>query len=287
MEQFVDYITRHKIPVGAWGAAIVQWLTDHLETTFDAITLGIRWPLEGSVALLLQIPVPVFILALAAFVYALHRSWKLVLIVVVGLLYILNQGLWEPMLETLVLVIYATFVSLLIGIPLGIVCAKRPRLYAALTPILDMMQTIPTFVYLVPTLILFGLGLVPGLIATVIYAVPAPIRLTYLGISGVPMALVEAGEAFGCTRWQLLFRVKLPAALPAIMAGINQAIMLSLSMVVIAALVGAGGLGALVVRALGNVDAESGIQAGIVIVVVAIILDRTLSRHGSEKSLKR
>lgn len=279
MESIISFITEHKIPVGVWGAAIVEWLTEHLETTFDAITIAIRWPLEGSVALLLQIPVPIFILLAIGLAWVLQRNWKVPLLVGLGLLFILNQGLWIPMIETLVLVIYATFVSLLIGIPLGIVCARRPTLYRILTPILDMMQTIPTFVYLVPTLILFGLGLVPGLIATVIYAVPAPIRLTYLGISSVPVALVEAGESFGCTKMQMLFKVKLPAALPSILAGVNQTIMLSLSMVVIAALVGAGGLGALVVRALGNVDAERGIEAGIVIVVVAILMDRMLSRQ--------
>ena len=137
-----------------------------------------------------------------------------------------------------------------------------------------MMQTIPTFVYLVPTLILFGLGLVPGIIATVIFAVPAPIRLTYLGISQVPTALVEAGESFGCTRWQLLWRVKLPAALPTIMAGVNQCIMLSLSMVVFAALIGAGGLGTEINRALGSRKIDLGLEAGLAIVVLAIVLDR-------------
>ena len=283
MDQIISFITEHKIPVGLWGATIVEWLTDNLETTFDAITAAIRWPLEGSVELMLLIPVPIFIALVMGAAWLLQRNWKIHLLVGLGLLFILNQGLWVPMIETLVLVICATFVSLMIGIPTGIICAKRPNLYKAITPVLDMMQTIPTFVYLVPTLILFGLGLVPGLIATVIYAVPASIRLTYLGISGVPVALVEAGESFGCTRRQLLFRVKLPAALPSIMAGINQTIMLSLSMVVIAALVGAGGLGALVVRALGNVDAERGLEAGIVIVVVAIILDRMLSSQQRQK----
>ena len=148
-------------------------------------------------------------------------------------------------------------------------------------PVLDMMQTIPTFVYLVPTLILFGLGLVPGLIATIIFAVPAPIRLTYLGISEVPKALVEAGDAFGCTRWQLLRKVKLPAALPTIMAGVNQCIMLSLSMVVIAALVGAGGLGKPVVRALNTVNIAQGFEAGLAIVLVAILLDRVCKQRGA------
>ena len=161
----------------------------------------------------------------------------------------------------------------------GILCARRPWLYRFLSPILDMMQTIPTFVYLVPVLILFGLGLVPGIVATVVFAVPAPIRLTYLGISQVPNALIEAGESFGCTGWQLLWKVKLPAALPTIMAGVNQCIMLSMSMVVIAALVGAGGLGKPVVRALNSVNVPLGIESGLAIVVVAIILDRLLKQR--------
>lgn len=161
-----------------------------------------------------------------------------------------------------------------IGVPLGIAAAHRPWLFTLLRPVLDLMQTIPTFVYLIPTLILFGLGVVPGLISTVIFAIPAPIRLTQLGISSVPKPLLEAGEAFGATRSQLLWKVELPHALPTIMAGLTQCIMLSLSMVVIAALVGADGLGKPVVRALNTVDIGRGFEAGLAIVVLAIILDR-------------
>jgi glycine betaine/proline transport system permease protein len=182
------------------------------------------------------------------------------------------------MIETLALVLFATLLCLAIGVPIGIAAGHRPWLYSALRPVLDMMQTIPTFVYLIPTLILFGLGLVPGLISTVIFAIPAPIRLTYLGIVGVPKPLVEAGEAFGATRWQLLYKVELPYAMPQIMAGVNQTIMLSLSMVVIAALVGAGGLGTPVVRALGSVNIAQGFEAGLAIVIVAILLDRILKQ---------
>ena len=158
--------------------------------------------------------------------------------------------------------------------PLGIAAAHRPWLYTALRPILDLMQTIPTFVYLIPTLVLFGLGTVPGLISTVIFALPAPIRLTHLGISSVPAQLYEAGKAFGATKRQLLFKVELPHALPTIMAGVTQCIMLSLSMVVIAALVGADGLGKPVVRALNTVNIAMGFEAGAAIVVLAIVLDR-------------
>ena len=169
---------------------------------------------------------------------------------------------------------------MLIGIPIGIAAAHRPWLYAAIRPILDLMQTIPTFVYLIPTLILFGLGVVPGLISTVIFAIPAPIRLTYLGVHSVPRQLLEAGKAFGANKRQLLWKVELPHAMPTIMAGLTQAIMLSLSMVVIAALVGADGLGKPVVRALGTVNIKMGIEAGLAIVIVAILLDRICKHPG-------
>jgi glycine betaine/proline transport system permease protein len=168
----------------------------------------------------------------------------------------------------------------LIGVPIGIAAAHRPMLYTFLRPVLDLMQTIPTFVYLIPTLILFGLGYVPGLISTIIFAIAAPIRLTYLGISKVPNELREAGLAFGSTKTKLLFRVELPAAMPNIMAGVTQCIMLSLSMVVIAALVGADGLGKPVVRALNTVNISQGFEAGVAIVLVAIMLDRICKTPG-------
>ena len=187
---------------------------------------------------------------------------------------IMNLGYWEATLETLALVLCATLVSVAIGVPTGIAAAHRPWLYTAIRPLLDLMQTIPTFVYLIPTLVLFGLGMVPGLISTVIFAIAAPIRLTHLGVSSVPKQLIEAGEAFGATRRQLLWKVELPYALPTIMAGITQCIMLSLSMVVIAALVGADGLGKPVVRALNTVNVSMGFEAGLAIVVLAILLDR-------------
>jgi glycine betaine/proline transport system permease protein len=279
MNGFEEFIAENKVPVGRWGKAGVDWITANFDWFFDGITEGLRVPIEGTVELLLAVPPVIFILLAAALAWFLQRSWMLALFTILGLAFILNQGLWEPMIETVVLIVFATAISLAIGVPIGILATQRPWVYPALSPVLDMMQTIPTFVYLVPTLILFGLGLVPGLIATIIFAVPAPIRLTYLGISEVPKALVEAGEAFGCTRWQLLRKVKLPAALPTIMAGVNQCIMLSLSMVVIAALVGASGLGKPVVRSLNQVNVPLGIESGLAIVVVAIILDRMLRQQ--------
>jgi glycine betaine/proline transport system permease protein len=163
-------------------------------------------------------------------------------------------------------------------VPIGIAAAHRPWLYSALRPILDLMQTLPTFVYLIPTVVLFGLGAAPGLISTVIFAIPAPVRLTHLGISSTPREMVEAGQSFGATKRQLLWKVELPYALPTIMAGVTQCIMLSLSMVVVAALVGAEGLGKPVVRALNSVNVATGFEAGLAIVVIAILLDRVCRR---------
>ena len=163
-----------------------------------------------------------------------------------------------------------------IGVPIGIALAHRPRLYASILPVLDLMQTLPTFVYLIPAIVFFGIGMVPGLIATVIFVLPAPIRLTHLGISSTPLPLLEAATAFGATPWQRLWKVELPYAFVQIMAGLNQTIMLSLSMVVIAALVGADCLGVPVVRALNSVNTALGFESGMIIVVVAILLDRML-----------
>jgi len=220
------------------------------------------------------IPSLIMIAAITALAWLLRRSWALTLFVVLALLFILNQGYWVATLETLSLVTLSTLIATAIGLPLGILAAHRPRFHSALRPVLDLMQTLPTFVYLIPTLVLFGLGVVPGLISTIIFALPAPVRLTHLGISTVPVALREAGEAFGATPWQLLWKVELPSARKNILAGVTQCIMLSLSMVVIAALVGAGGLGVPVVRALGTVQVGMGFEAGLAIVLLAIIIDR-------------
>ncbi|WP_150645409.1 ABC transporter permease subunit, partial [Pseudomonas fluorescens] len=180
----------------------------------------------------------------------------------------------QETMETLAQVLFATLVCVVIGVPLGIVAAHKPMFYTFMRPVLDLMQTVPTFVYLIPTLTLFGLGVVPGLISTVVFAIAAPIRLTYLGIRDVPQELMDAGKAFGCSRRQLLSRIELPHAMPSIAAGITQCIMLSLSMVVIAALVGADGLGKPVVNALNTADIALGFEAGLAIVLLAIMLDR-------------
>jgi glycine betaine/proline transport system substrate-binding protein len=269
-----QWLQRHKIPVGDTVAVTIEYVKTHGRVFFNGVSSVIGGSVDGLTALLRAIPSPLLILATAILSWLLRRSLALAAFVIAALLFIMNQGYWEPTLETLSLVIVAALVSTAIGVPLGIAAAHRPGLYAGLRPVLDLMQTLPTFVYLIPTLVLFGLGVVPGLISTVIFALPAPIRLTQLGISSVPKALLEAGQAFGATRMQLLWKVELPSATPTILAGVTQCIMLSLSMVVIAALVGAGGLGVPVVRALNSVQVGMGFEAGFVIVLLAIVLDR-------------
>jgi glycine betaine/proline transport system substrate-binding protein len=271
---FEQWIVAHKIPVGDAMAVAIDYIKTHGTFLFDGISIVIRGLVNGVTALLRSVPAPALIVAVAALAWALRRSVALAAFVALALLFILNQGYWLATIETLALVMVATVASAAIGVPVGIAAAHRPRLFAALRPVLDLMQTLPTFVYLIPTLVLFGLGVVPGLISTVIFALPAPIRLTHLGISSVPKPLIEAGEAFGATPMQLLWKVELPSAAPTIVAGITQCIMLSLSMVVIAALVGAGGLGVPVVRALNSVQVGMGFEAGFTIVLLAIILDR-------------
>jgi glycine betaine/proline transport system permease protein len=270
----VNFITDNKIPLGQWMESGVDWLTIHASGFFDAISFLLETVIMSLVDLFKWMPPALPILMTAALAWYLHRKISLVIFIVAAFLVILNLGYWQEMLETFVLVFAATTISVLVGVPLGIMAAHRPWLYTLMRPILDLMQTVPTFVYLIPTLVLFGLGIVPGLISTIIFAIAAPIRLTYLGITRVPEDLIEAGKAFGAGRMKLLFKVELPAAMPSIMAGVTQCIMLSLSMVVISALVGADGLGKPVVRALNTVNVSQGFEAGLVIVLVAIILDR-------------
>jgi glycine betaine/proline transport system substrate-binding protein len=278
MDAINDWITHHKLPLGAGLASGVDFATTHGQVLFDFISVTLSGVIGGLTAALLWLPPLLLIALLALGAWLLHRSLGLVIFIVLALILIVNLGYWAATMETLSLVFSATIACVVVGVPVGIAAAHRPWLYTAIRPVLDLMQTIPTFVYLIPTLVLFGLGAVPGLISTVIFSIPAPIRLTHLGISSVPPQLREAGEAFGATPRQLLFKVELPYALPTIMAGITQCIMLSLSMVVIAALVGADGLGKPVVRALNSVNVSMGFEAGLAIVVLAIILDRVCKR---------
>jgi glycine betaine/proline transport system permease protein len=272
----MNWLTDNKIPIGDGASAVFDWLQVNGGWFFDGLALGMEWLID-AILWVLQTPHPlVVVAAFTAVTWLLQRGWKMPLLVAAGFLFILNQGYWEETTESLTLVMAACVVCMGVGVPIGIAAAHRPRLFAAMRPVLDLMQTLPTFVYLIPAIVFFGIGMVPGLIATVIFVVPAPIRLTHLGISSTPAALLEAAQAFGATGRQTLWKVELPYALPQIMAGLNQTIMLSLSMVVIAALVGADGLGVPVVRALNQVNTALGFESGFIIVVVAIMLDRML-----------
>lgn len=272
----MEWLTEYKIPVGKTAKTVFDWLQSNAAPLFDAIADGLE-ALIDAILWVLQTPHPLIVVGVfVGLTWILQRSWKTCLLVTLGFLFILNQGYWKNTTESLTLVLSACVVCMAIGVPIGILAAHRPRLYAWMVPVLDLMQTLPTFVYLIPAIVFFGIGMVPGLIATVIFVLPAPIRLTHLGVSTTPQPLLEAATAFGATPGQRLWKVELPWAFPQIMAGLNQTIMLSLSMVVIAALVGANGLGIPVVRALNSVNTALGFESGFIIVVVAILLDRML-----------
>lgn len=272
----MEWLTETKIPVGKTAKLVFDWLQDVGAPFFDWLSLVMELLISGLLWLM-QTPPELFVITVfVAITWILQRNWKTCVFVTLGFLFILNQGYWEETTESLTLVLSACVVCMAIGVPIGIAAAHRPRLYVAMRPVLDLMQTLPTFVYLIPAIVFFGIGMVPGLIATVIFVLPAPIRLTHLGVSSTPAPLLEAARAFGASNWQTLRKVELPYALPQIMTGLNQTIMLSLSMVVIAALVGADGLGVPVVRALNQVNTALGFESGFIIVVVAIMLDRVL-----------
>lgn len=278
----MNWLTDYKIPVGPTAKSVVDWLTNNMGGFFDTLAAIMQWLIDGLLYLL-QLPHPLILIVIFAVIaWFIQRRISVVILTIIGFLFIINQGYWDGTLKTLTLVLSACFLCMAIGVPLGIAAAHRPTLYAILRPVLDLMQTLPTFVYLIPAIVFFGIGMVPGLLATAIFVLPAPVRLTHLGISSTPSSLIEAGEAFGASRTQLLWKIELPYAMPQILAGLTQTIMLSLSMVVIAALVGADGLGVPVVRALNSVNTALGFESGFVIVVVAIVLDR-IFRAGREK----
>lgn len=272
----MNWLTDNKIPIDDAAEAVFDWLLINAGWLFDGLAVAMEWLID-AILWVLQTPHPLIIIAVfGALTWAIQRNWKTPLLIVVGFLFILNQDYWEETTESLTLVLSACVVCMGVGVPIGIAAAHRPRMYRYMAPVLDLMQTLPTFVYLIPAIVFFGIGMVPGLIATVIFVLPAPIRLTQLGIASTPKALLEAAQAFGAKPSQTLWKIELPYALPQIMTGLNQTIMLSLSMVVIAALVGADGLGVPVVRALNQVNTGLGFESGLIIVVVAIMLDRML-----------
>ncbi len=283
MDPVSKLIAAWKIPVGKWGKSFIDFIVTYFDWFFDALSNGLGWIVEGSTFLLLQIPAVLLALMIAGLAYWLQKSKPLAIVVLLGLLFIINQNLWKETVQTLVLVVAATALSMAIGVPIGIWAAHKPKVWRVTQPILDLMQTMPTFVYLIPILILFGLGAAPALIVTIIFAMPAPVRMTYLGITSIPKPMIEAGESFGATKSQLLWKVELPAALPSIMAGLTQCIMLSLSMVVFATLIGAPSLGNPVNKALANRNIPLGIEAGLALVILAIILDRMLAQKAETK----
>jgi glycine betaine/proline transport system permease protein len=272
----MNWLTDNKIPIDDAAEAAFDWLLVNAGWMFDGLSVAME-ALIDAILWVLQTPHPLVIIAVfAAFTWAMQRNWKTPAFVVLGFLFILNQDYWEETTESLTRELSACVDCMGVGVPIGIAAAHRPRLYRYMAPVLDLMQTLPTFVYLIPAIVFFGIGMVPGLIATVIFVLPAPIRLTQLGIASTPKSLLEAAQAFGAKPSQTLWKIELPYALPQIMTGLNQTIMLSLSMVVIAALVGADGLGVPVVRALNSVNTGLGFESGLIIVVVAIMLDRML-----------
>ncbi len=262
-----------KIPLGDWVSNFVDYLVANFSGPLNAFSDFIAFLIENFEGALAALPPVVFIIILALIALKL-RGKELAAFVVLGLGLVANLGLWSELVVTLASILTSVLVALSIGIPVGILKAHNKYIHYITRPILDFMQTIPPFVYLIPALMFFGLGNVPGVVATVVFAIAPPIRLTYLGIKQVPDELKEAGRAFGSSPLQMLLKVELPGALPSIMMGINQCIMLSLSMVVIAAMIGAGGLGEPVLRSLTTVDVGLGFEAGLGVVIIAIILDR-------------
>ncbi len=274
------------IPLGE----LIEESINFLDTNFSFITKTMSKWIEAFIdvfvfGLNFFHPV-VFILLVTGGSYYLTRKKSVAAIGFFGFTLIWNLGLWSPTLDTLALVIIATLISMLIGLPLGIFAALSQTMYRVIMPVLDLMQTMPAFVYLIPAIPFFGLGKVAAIFSTVIFSVPPVIRLSCLGIRQVPTELVEAADAFGSSAFQKLFKLQLPMAMPTIMAGINQTVMLALSMVVIAAMIGARGLGGEVWKAIQRLQSGKGFEAGIGIVIIAILLDRILQQMGKQDYMK-
>ncbi|MHA0856873.1 ABC transporter permease [Paenibacillus sp. CMAA1364] len=262
-----------KIPIGEWVETLEAWLETNFEPFFDGVKLVVGGVVSGLADGFNYLP-PLVVIALFTILAYWLGKIRLGAFTLLGLLLVLNLGYWEHTMDTLALVLTASFISIALGVPIGILCAGSKRVQSVLTPILDLMQTMPAFVYLLPAVAFFSLGVVPGVVASVIFSIPPTIRLTSLGIRQVPEDLVEAADAFGSTPMQKLIKVQLPIAIPTIMAGINQTIMLSLSMVVIASMIGAQGVGSDVYRAVTQAKTGVGTEAGLAVVVLAIMLDR-------------
>ncbi len=265
--------------VGEWADVVVNYILDHFTPALDMIAATIGFVTDSIQNALLAVP-PVGGVAVLALLSLWRVGWKFAIFTALALGLIIHMDLWTGTMETLSLVLASTAIAVFIGIPLGIAMARSNTIALLVRPVLDLMQTMPAFVYLIPAAMFFGLGAVPGTIATVIFAMPPVVRLTNLGIRQVHSEFVEAGLAFGCTSRQLLFKVQLPNAMPSIMAGINQTIMLSLSMVVIASMIGAGGLGSTVLTSIGRLNVGLGFEGGLAVVILAVILDRITQSFG-------
>jgi glycine betaine/proline transport system permease protein len=264
-----------RVPIGSWVEKFVVWLTDNFSHFFDRISETVGFILTQIDTFFNVLPWPIMIALITALAWFVGR-WRVAILTAVSLFALGCLDLWTLGMSTLALVTTAVIISVIIGLPSGILAAKSPRFYAVINPILDGMQTIPSFVYLIPAIMFFGIGNVPGILATVVFAVPPMVRLTSLGIGQVDREVVEAGTAFGCTTWQLLIKIQLPLALPSIMTGVNQTVMMSLSMVVVAAMIGAGGLGYKILYSIQRIDLATGIEAGLGILIIAVVLDRIL-----------
>jgi ABC-type proline/glycine betaine transport system permease subunit len=272
-------MTDFRLPLGDWAETFVDFITEYFGGFFNIIR-DIFNAAYDTVNLVLSAPPFFVIIAVAALLAFAVRGWKLAVGTILGLLIVVGVNQWDNAMNTLALVLVASIVAILISVPIGILAARSKVASAIIRPILDFMQTMPGLVYLVPALILFRVGVVPGIVATIIFAMAPGVRMTELGIRGVDREVVEAGQAFGSSPGRILRQIQLPLAMPSILAGINQVIMLSLSMVVIAGMVGAGGLGQEVVLALGRIDVALGFEAGISVVILAIFLDRVTSSLG-------
>lgn len=271
----------YKIPVGAAVETVVTWLLDHAGFLFAWLDDRIYALVVGVETILSWLPFWLFLLL------AVALAWKmagrgLALFTLLGFPLIYNLGLWTASLQTLSLIVTAQLITVVVGVPLGVFMAKNDIIDQVMRPILDFMQTMPAFVYLIPAVMFFSLGRVPGVIATIIFATPPMVRLTALGIRQVPADLIEAGQAFGSTSMQMLWNVQLPHAIPTILAGLNQSIMLALSMVVISAMIGAGGLGSAVLRGVQRVQVGVGFESGLAVVILAIYIDRLTQSLGPE-----
>lgn len=275
-----------QIPVGAWIEAGIGWLEVNLAALWDLITLVLATLYQWLETALLAPPAIALILAAGALAWAV-RGWMFAIFALIGFALIRSMAMWEASMSTLALVLVAAVFAAVVSIPVGILAARNDSVSAAVRPILDFMQTLHPFVYLVPAIVIFGIGTVPGIVATIVFGMPPGVRLTELGIRQVDKEVVEAGEAFGARPRQVLARIQVPLALPTVMAGLNQVIMLSLSMVVLAGLVGAGGLGAEIISAISRIDTALAFEGGIAIVILAIFLDRITGAVGRRASRHR